>query len=54
MNQYETGFIVAPNLAEEEATTLINQLLKSYRPETAVIKKDLWGKRRLAYPIKMI
>lgn len=53
MNQYETGFIVAPNLPEEEATALINQLAEVVSARNGrLIKKDLWGKRKLAYPIK--
>ncbi|MGB9907369.1 MAG: 30S ribosomal protein S6 [Candidatus Saccharicenans sp.] len=53
MNQYETGFIVAPNLPEEEATALINQLAEVIPAKNGqMIKKDFWGKRKLAYPIK--
>ncbi|MCX8159514.1 MAG: 30S ribosomal protein S6 [Candidatus Saccharicenans sp.] len=53
MNQYETGFIVAPNLPEEEASALINQLAEVISARNGrMIKKDLWGKRKLAYPIK--
>ncbi|NPV82005.1 MAG: 30S ribosomal protein S6 [Candidatus Aminicenantes bacterium] len=53
MNQYETGFIVAPNLPEEEASALINQLAEVVSAKNGrMIKKDLWGKRKLAYSIK--
>ncbi|MBC7348680.1 MAG: 30S ribosomal protein S6 [Candidatus Aminicenantes bacterium] len=53
MNQYETGFIVAPNLSEEEASALINQLAEVIPAKNGqMIKKDFWGKRKLAYPIK--
>lgn len=53
MNQYETGFIIAPNLSEEEASSLINQLAEVVSSRNGrMIKKDLWGKRKLAYPIK--
>ncbi|MGQ9800312.1 MAG: 30S ribosomal protein S6 [Candidatus Saccharicenans sp.] len=53
MNQYETGFIVAPNLPEEEASALINQLAEVIPAKNGqMIKKDFWGKRKLAYPIK--
>lgn len=53
MNQYETGFIVAPNLPEEEASALINQLAEVIPAKNGqIIKKDFWGKRKLAYPIK--
>lgn len=53
MNQYETAFIVAPNLPEEEAAALINQLAEVIPAKNGqIIKKDFWGKRKLAYPIK--
>lgn len=53
MNQYETGFIVAPNLSEEETSALINQMAEVISAKKGrIIKQDLWGKRRLAYPIK--
>ncbi|MBC7362262.1 MAG: 30S ribosomal protein S6 [Candidatus Aminicenantes bacterium] len=53
MNQYETGFIIAPNLSEEETSTLINQMAEVVSAKKGkMIKQDLWGKRKLAYPIK--
>ncbi len=53
MNQYETGFIVAPNLPEEEVSALINQMAEAIASKKGqMIKKDIWGKRKLAYPIK--
>ena len=53
MNQYETGFIIAPNLSEEENTRLIAQMAEVVSVKKGrMIKQDLWGKRRLAYPIK--
>ncbi|MBC7363054.1 MAG: 30S ribosomal protein S6 [Candidatus Aminicenantes bacterium] len=53
MNQYETGFIIAPNLSEEETTRLIDQMAEVVSAKKGqMIKQDLWGKRRLAYPIK--
>jgi small subunit ribosomal protein S6 len=53
MNQYETGFIIAPNLPEEETSALIIQMAEVVSAKKGrMIKQDLWGKRRLAYPIK--
>lgn len=53
MNQYETGFIIAPNLSEEETKALIAQMAEVVPAKKGrMIKQDLWGKRRLAYPIK--
>ena len=53
MRQYETGFIMAPNLSEEDAETFISQMAEIVAQKNGrMIKKDIWGKRRLAYPIK--
>jgi small subunit ribosomal protein S6 len=53
MNRYETAFIIAPNLSEEETSTLIKQLVDVVVSKNGqMIKQDLWGKRKLAYPIK--
>lgn len=53
MNQYETGFIIAPNLTEEETTALISQMAEVVTAKKGrMIKQDLWGKRKLAYSIK--
>jgi small subunit ribosomal protein S6 len=53
MSQYETGFIVSPHLAEDEATNLIQQLAEVVAQKKGrLIKQDVWGKRRLAYTIK--
>jgi len=53
MHQYETGFIIAPNLSEEETSALINQMVEVVASKKGeMIKQDLWGKRKLAYPIK--
>jgi small subunit ribosomal protein S6 len=53
MNQYETGFIIAPNLSEEETSALINQMAQVVSSKQGkMIKQDLWGKRKLAYRLK--
>ncbi len=53
MNRYETAFIIAPNLSEEETSTLIKQLVDVVVSKNGqMIKQDLWGKRKLAYPVK--
>ena len=53
MNQYETGFVIAPNLSEEEISALIVQMAEVISAKKGrMIKQDLWGKRKLAYPIK--
>ncbi|MDH7513229.1 MAG: 30S ribosomal protein S6 [Clostridiales bacterium] len=53
MRIYETGFILAPNLAEEETEQLILQMADIIaQRDGQLIRQDRWGKRRLAYPIK--
>lgn len=53
MTQYETGFIVSPNLPEEEATRLIQQMADVVAQKKGrMVKQDVWGKRRMAYAIK--
>jgi small subunit ribosomal protein S6 len=53
MKIYETGFLLAPNLSEDDAEKLITQMadVVSQR-EGKMIKLEKWGKRRMAYPIK--
>jgi small subunit ribosomal protein S6 len=53
MRIYETGFILAPNLADEETEQIILQMADIVtQREGRLIKQDKWGKRKLAYPIK--
>ncbi len=53
MTQYETGFIVSPNLPEEEAVRLIQQMADVVAQKKGrMVKQDVWGKRRMAYSIK--
>ncbi len=53
MRIYETGFILAPNLAEDETEQIILRMADIIaRKEGRLIKQDRWGKRKLAYPIK--
>jgi len=53
MNQYETGFIIAPNLSEEETSALIVQMAEVVSAKKGrMIRQDLWGKRKLAIRLK--
>ena len=53
MRQYETGFILSPSLSEEETEQFINQMAEIVdQKKGRMIKQDIWGKRRLSYPIK--
>ena len=53
MTQYETAFLISPNLEEEETEKVITQMAKVISEKKGkMINEDRWGKRRLAYPIK--
>jgi small subunit ribosomal protein S6 len=53
VRQYETGFILSPALSEEETTQFIQQMAEIVAQKKGhMIRHDIWGKRRLAYPIK--
>ena len=53
MRQYETGFVLSPTLSEEETTQYIQQMAAIIAQKKGrLVKQDVWGKRRLAYPIK--
>lgn len=53
MTQYETGFVLSPALSEEETTQFIQQMAEIVAQRKGrMVKQDVWGKRRLAYPIK--
>lgn len=50
MNLYETGFLIAPNLSDEEADNLIRQMAEVISQKNGkLVKTERWGKRRLAY-----
>jgi len=53
MRDYELVFIVHPDLDENAFNEVLNRV-KGWITETGgqVIKADLWGKRKLAYPIR--
>src|SRR5512136_1763396 len=53
MRQYETGFILSPALSEEETTQFIQQMAEIIAQKKGhMVRQDIWGKRRLAFPIK--
>jgi len=50
---YETTFIIAPTLSDEERKGLIEEiLLLIEREDGEIMKVEKWGERDLAYPIK--
>jgi len=53
MKIYETGFLVAPNLSEDDTEKLISQMAEVVsQKEGKLIRQEKWGKRRMAYSIK--
>ncbi|MEA2005634.1 MAG: 30S ribosomal protein S6 [Acidobacteriota bacterium] len=53
MRQYETAFLIAPNLPEEERESLILQMAEVIsKRKGKMTSQDSWGMRKLAYPIK--
>ena len=53
MYLYETGFLVAPNLTDEETEALIQQMAEVVsQRQGRMIRIEKWGKRRLAYPVR--
>jgi small subunit ribosomal protein S6 len=53
MRQYETAFLIAPNLPEEDNEKLIAQMADVVSKKKGnMINVDEWGKRKLAYPIQ--
>jgi small subunit ribosomal protein S6 len=53
LRQYETGFVLSPALSEEETAQFIQQMADIVaRKKGHMVRQDIWGKRRLAYPIK--
>jgi small subunit ribosomal protein S6 len=52
MRTYEVLFILSPQIAEEEATTLTSEFRGIAEKTGATLKnEEAWGRRRLAYPI---
>jgi small subunit ribosomal protein S6 len=53
VRQYETGFVLSPTLSEEETAQFVQQMAEVVAQKKGrMVKQDIWGKRRLAFPIK--
>ena len=53
MKIYETGFLLAPNLSEDDTEKLITQMADVIsQREGKLIKQERWGRHRMAYSIK--
>jgi len=51
INNYETIFVLDAALSEEEITALQEKFTNLISKEGEIESVDVWGKRRLAYPI---
>ena len=51
INKYETIFVLDTTLEEEKITALSEKFQKLIADNGTVESVDLWGKRKLAYPI---
>ena len=53
MPLYETGFLVAPGMTEDEAEAIVQQLAEVVAQRSGrMIRIERWGKRRMAYAIR--
>lgn len=51
INKYETIFVVDPRKSEEETEAIVEKFKSLIASQGTVESVDVWGKRRLAYPI---
>lgn len=50
---YELGFILSPEVSEEETRSILDRLAQIVaKYDGQVVKVNQWGRRRLAYPIQ--
>jgi len=53
MRQYETVFVLSSSLSDDDAQAFVRQMAEVVTQKNGrMIKQDIWGKKRLAYPIK--
>ena len=52
MNNYETIMIINPNLDEEACAQVTEKFTDMIAKEGTVDSTEVWGKRKLAYPIQ--
>ena len=52
MNNYETIIIINPNLDEEACAKVTEKFTEMINKEGKVDSTEVWGKRKLAYPIQ--
>ena len=51
INNYETIFVIDASLPEEQITAISDKFKAMIEANGTVESVDVWGKRRLAYPI---
>ena len=51
MNKYETIFVIDASLAEDQINATVEKFKALIEASATVESVDVWGKRRLAYPI---
>lgn len=49
--KYESVYIISPTLGEEETNALVEKFTALVEQGATMGAVDVWGKRRLAYPI---
>jgi len=52
MKKYEVMFILDTSLTDEQKTALIDMAKSVIAADGEVTKEDIWGARKLAYPIQ--
>lgn len=52
MNKYEVMFILDSSLEEERRTALMEMVKEVISSDGEVTKENIWGNRKLAYPIQ--
>ncbi|MHB8779947.1 MAG: 30S ribosomal protein S6 [Candidatus Geothermincolia bacterium] len=53
MRAYEVMFVIRPDLEQEQDDAVVKRFSDQIeRDGGKLVKTDIWGKRRLAYPIK--
>lgn len=53
MRRYETFIIISPDLSEEQRLPLLERVRETMTQMGGfIVREDVWGSRRLAYPIR--
>ena len=52
MNNYEVMFVIDPTLDDEKKEAAVERVKEVISSEGEVVNVDVWGMRKLAYPIQ--